>query len=71
MNIAPYCCYELTSIKDRAIFKDDDVNIIAAVVANKDVDYVSNIIESISRDLNCFVIQANDSAYGDSKILQR
>jgi len=70
LNIAPYCCYELTSINDRSIFKEDGVNTIAAIVFNRDVEYFSNIIESLSRDLNSFVIQANDSLYGDSRIFQ-
>jgi hypothetical protein len=70
LNIAPYCCYELTSIQDRSIFKNDDVNTIAAIVFNRDVEYFSNIVESLSRDLNSFVIQANDSLYGDSRIFQ-
>jgi hypothetical protein len=70
MNIVPYCCYELTSIQDRALFKDDQVNLIAAVVNNKDVEYFSNIVESISRDLSAFVVQANDTNFGDSRIYQ-
>lgn len=70
LNIVPYYCYELTSIHDRALFKDDGVNLIAASVFNKDVDYFSNIIESISRETNSFVIQANDSFYGDSRVFQ-
>ena len=35
---------------------------------NKDTNYFSAIVESTSRDLHCFVIQANTSAYGDSRI---
>jgi ATP-dependent RNA circularization protein (DNA/RNA ligase family) len=70
LKIAPYTCYELTSITDRSIFKDEEPNVIAAIVYNRDVEYFSNIIESLSRDLNCFVIQANDAQYGDSRIFQ-
>lgn len=70
LNISPYCCYELTSIHDRALFKYDGVNVIAAPVFNRDVDYFSNIVESLSRDLDSFIIQANDSFYGDSRIFQ-
>ena len=35
---------------------------------NKDTAYFSNIVESSSRDLHCFVVQANTSKYGDSRI---
>jgi hypothetical protein len=70
LKIAPYSCYELTSIGDRALFKKDGVNLIAAIVFNRDVEYFSNIIESLSRDMNCFVVQANDSMYGDSRVVQ-
>lgn len=35
---------------------------------NKDTGYFSNIIESTARDLHAFVIQANTSNYGDSRI---
>lgn len=70
VRIVPYLCYELASIKDRALFRDDNPDIIVAIVNNPDVEYFSNIIESLSRDLNCFVVQANDSIYGDSRIFQ-
>ena len=64
-----YCCYDLTSIKDRSSF----MSIADAVVAvewNKDVSYYSNIVESLSRDLHCYFIQVNLSTYGDSRITQ-
>ena len=35
---------------------------------NKDTLYFSNIVESASRDLHCFIVQANTSKYGDSRI---
>lgn len=62
-----YCCYELTSIKDRAIFQSY-IDALIAVEWNKDVNYYSNIVESLSRDLHCFCIQVNASKYGDSRI---
>lgn len=68
LKIAPYCCYELTSIQDRIIFKNDGLNTVAAIVWNSDIDYFSNIVESLSRDLSCYVLQANHSNYGDSRI---
>lgn len=70
INITPYCCYELTSVEDRILFKKEEVNVIATIVYNKDLQYFSNIVESLSRDLNCFVLQVNDAKYGDSRIFQ-
>lgn len=62
-----YCCYELTSIKDRSLFQSH-IDALIAVEWNKDVNYYSNIVESLSRDLHCFCVQVNDSRYGDSRI---
>lgn len=64
-----YCCYELTSIKDRSIFQSY-ADIIFAVEHNKDVNYFANIIESLARDLHCYCVQVNNSHYGDSRITQ-
>lgn len=64
-----YCCYELTSIRDRALFQTY-ADMIVAVEWNKDVSYFSNIVESLSRDLHCYCIQANSSDYGDSRVVR-
>lgn len=64
-----YCCFELTSIFDRSLFQSY-VDMIVAVEWNHDVNYFSNIVESLSRDLHCYCIQANTSDYGDSRITQ-
>lgn len=45
-----YCCYELASIGDRALFSAY-ADVLVAVEWNKDVNYYSNILESLSRDL--------------------
>ncbi len=63
-----YCCFELASIQDRAIFREY-ADMVIAVEWNKDVPYYSNIIESLSRDLHCYCIQVNSSDYGDSRIV--
>lgn len=65
---AVYNCYELASIEDRAIFKGK-VDFIIATELNRDVKYFSNIVESATRDLHCYVIQVNDSQYGDSRVV--
>ena len=64
-----YCCYELTSIADRSIFQSF-ADAIIAVEWNHDVNYYSNIIESLSRDVHCYCIQVNTSDYVDSRITQ-
>lgn len=64
-----YCCFELTSIVERALFQSF-VDLTIAVEWNQDVLYFSNIIESLCRDLHCYCIQVNSSDYGDSRIIQ-
>ena len=62
-----YCCYELASIRDRALFQSY-ADAVVAVEWNKDTKYYSNIVESLSRDLHCYCIQVNTAKYGDSRI---
>lgn len=62
-----YCCYELTSIYDRSMFQAY-ADAVIAVEWNKDTNYYSNIVESLSRDLHCFCVQVNTSEFGDSRI---
>ncbi len=67
INIAPLVCYELTDITARALFKGR-CDFITASVFNPDTTYFSNIIDSTARDLHSFVVQANTSFYGDSRV---
>lgn len=62
-----YCCYELTSINERAIFQSY-ADFLVAIEWNKDIHYYSNILESLSRDIHCYCVQVNSSDYGDSRI---
>lgn len=62
-----YCCYELTSITERAMFQSY-ADFLVAIEWNKDVNYYSNILESLSRDIHCYCVQVNSSDYGDSRI---
>lgn len=62
-----YCCYELTSITERALFQSY-ADFLVAIEWNKDVNYYSNILESLSRDIHCYCVQINSSDYGDSRI---
>ena len=60
-------CYELTDIMARALLKGK-CDFITASVFNPDTTYFSNIIDSTARDLHAFVVQANTSFYGDSRL---
>lgn len=60
-------CYEFTDINSRAAMKSK-IELLFVPQLNKDTNYFSSIVESTARDLHCFVIQANTSAYGDSRI---
>lgn len=64
-----YCCYELASVYDRSIFQSY-ADMLVAVEWNKDVNYFSSIIESLSRDVHCYCVQVNSSDYGDSRIVR-
>jgi predicted amidohydrolase len=67
-SFAVYNCYELTSIQDRALFKGE-VDFIVATEFNRDTNYFSNIVESAARDLHCYIVQVNDSNFGDSRVV--
>jgi len=64
-----YNCYELADITHRSIFKSD-LDFLVACVLNRDILYFSSIIESVVKDLHCYVIQVNCSEYGDSRVVQ-
>lgn len=67
-SFAIYNCFELASIEDRSLFKGK-VDFIVASEFNRDVSYFSNIVESAARDLHCYLVQVNDSRFGDSRIV--
>ena len=60
-------CYEFTDIQSRASFKSK-TEVLFVPQLNKDTNYFSSIVESSARDLHAFVVQANTSLYGDSRI---
>ncbi len=62
-------CFELCDIEKRSKFRGN-VDFIIAVEHNRDIEYFSNIVESVSRDIHTYVIQVNTSQYGDSRINQ-
>lgn len=62
-------CYELTDIKARGnLIGENDFTI--AIEYNSDTNYFSNIVGSISRDNHAYIVQVNNSMYGDSRITQ-
>lgn len=62
-------CFELTDIRKRAIYRGY-VDFMCTIEYNHDVNYFSNITESIARDIHAYIIQVNTSDYGDSRITQ-
>ena len=68
IKFSVFDCYELTDIYARAIMKSK-LDILFAPEYNKDIRYFSNIVDSASRDIYCFVAQINTSNYGDTKIV--
>ncbi|QOX62602.1 hypothetical protein FRZ06_04195 [Anoxybacterium hadale] len=62
-----FLCFEFTDIEARSIYKNN-ADILFIPQFNKDTSYFSNIVESLSRDNHCFIVQANTSIFGDSRI---
>lgn len=62
-----FLCYEFTDICARGLFKDK-ADIIFIPEYNNDTTYFSNIIDTMTRDIHAFMVQANTSTYGDSRI---
>ena len=69
MYFPVFCCFELASIKNRALFQSI-ADLFIAIEWNRDTNYFSNIIESLCRDIHCYCVQVNSSNYGDSRIVQ-
>lgn len=63
-----FICYELTDIYARSLMRKK-VDIVFASEFNDDIEYFSNIVDSTSRDLYCYVAQCNTSDTGDSKLI--
>lgn len=67
IHFSNYNCYELADINHRALFKSK-VDLLFASEYNQDINYFSNIVESVSRDVHCYFVQVNSSDFGDSRI---
>lgn len=66
---ATYNCFELSNINHRAIFKSK-LDLLIACVWNPDTNYYQHIMESVVRDIHCYVIQSNTAEYGGSCVLR-
>lgn len=64
-----YCCFEIASIRLRSAFKNY-LDLFVAVECNKDINYFSNVMESLCRDIHCYCLQVNSSNYGDSRLIK-
>ncbi|MFA5502593.1 MAG: RNA-directed DNA polymerase [Sulfurovaceae bacterium] len=62
-------CYELTDISYRSNLVAK-VDFVIVIEHNKDTNYFSNIVGSVSRDIHAYIVQVNDAKYGDSRITQ-
>lgn len=60
-------CFELANISHRASFRSK-VDCVIASAYNKDTNYFSNIVESVTRDVHSYFIMSNDSEYGDNRV---
>lgn len=67
VNLSTMLCYEFTDIYSRSALKSR-INFLFVPQMNPDTRYFSSIVEATARDLYTFVIQANTSKYGDSRI---
>jgi len=69
LYLSPYYCFELANVWHRSLFKSK-LDLLVGVEWNKGTNYFSNIVESCSRDLHCYIAQVNTSQFGDSRLTQ-
>lgn len=62
-------CFEMANITHRSKLKGK-IDLLIGIEYNKDTPYFSNIVESTSRDLHCYVAQVNTSHYGDTRLIK-
>lgn len=60
-------CLELSDIRKRSWMRGV-IDCLVAIENNSDTSYFSSIVESTARDLHCYVVQVNNSKFGDSRI---
>lgn len=64
-----FYCFELANVQHRSILKGK-IDLLVCIEYNRDTSYFSNIVESCSRDLHCYIAQVNTSQYGDTRLTQ-
>jgi hypothetical protein len=69
ISFSVFNCFEFSDIGKRAPLKGN-VDFVVVVEYNRDTPYFSNISESAARDIHSYVIQVNDSTWGDSRIVR-
>jgi len=67
LHFATFNCFELADIQARSIFKSY-VDFIVSIENNMDTKYFSSIVDSACRDLHVYIVQVNNSKWGDSRI---
>lgn len=60
-------CNDLLNIDNRQPLRGN-IDLLFVVEWNKDVDMYNHIVSSTANDLHCFVAQANNRAYGDTRL---
>lgn len=69
IDFTSFNCFELANIKDRSLFISY-VDLMIGSVHNRDLNYYSSIIESLSRDVHCYLAHVNCSRMGDNRIIK-
>lgn len=69
LYFAPFYCFELADIQHRSFFRSK-LDLLIASEWNRDVNYFSSIIDSLTRDIHAYVAQVNTSNFGDSRLSQ-
>lgn len=64
-----FYCFELANIAHRSLLRSK-IDLLFAIEYNQDTNYFSNLVESIIRDIHCYVVQVNSSHFGDTRISQ-
>lgn len=66
-KFASLICSELTNAKYRALLRGK-IDALMVAESNKDLKTFNSLVEATALDVHCFVAQANNREYGDSRI---
>ncbi|XZF12812.1 RNA-directed DNA polymerase [Chitinophagaceae bacterium MMS25-I14] len=62
-----FYCFELANVLHRSLFVSM-VDLMVVSEWNSDINYFSGIVETSAREIHCYFMQVNNSAYGDSRV---